>query len=680
MTSWWRARGVPDEEVRARVARVLDELTQTPTGRRPDALLGLIDVLRPRWRGDATAARRNVDALTALVVADEPRRRALRETLIEVLADKQWIHLLADAGVLSGESFFAGLGRRIGQSVLPGVYNADSLRDYLGRLFPRPRDHEWVDSVPDEVWATLLDALELSDLPEEVRARIAHQVLESVQVLSYRIAAIGLEPELVRNYPAIERYESPFLAQSEEVRQLLRERQAALAENRAPATDEKHLLVLLDQCVEIVSKVRRLAEKTGASISLTALILRLYESIDRVRVLIDLLEPRPAAESTLARVHLFKELVRAQNTDNALSHHWARHVELLALRVTGNAGKTGEHYITQSRAEYRDMLRSAAGAGFVIAFMALIKVALSATPNAPFVEAAQYSLNYGLGFVLIYMLHFTIATKQPAMTASHIAASLDNASGRADRLDGLAELVVRTHRSQFIAVVGNVGMVLPLSVLLAAAVFAQTGTHVVTPDEASQVLHDLSPVHSLALFHAAIAGVCLFLAGLLSGYYDNRAVYNQLRVRIAQRPALRRWLGAERTERLAQYIEDHLGGIAGTFLFGAMLGSVGTIGFVLGLPLDTRHITFAAANLGLSLQGLDWQVDAGTIALSAVGVGAVGMVNLVVSFSLALYVAMKSQRVSFVETPALVGNLLQRFLSRPMSFFLPPPDVPADAA
>ena len=270
-----------DEQAPLRV--VLDRLAAADAGQRADLLVGVVSALRPRRARDAEAARRRVEALTALLANDEPRRCALRDAVADVLAGKQWVHLFADAGVLSGEGFFTGLWRRVAHAILPDVYNDASLRDYLGRLFDRSGDHAWVASVPDESWAALASVLDLGTLPDATRARVAHQVLESVQVLSYRIAAMGLEPELVRNYPAIERYESPFLAQSEEVRTLIRERQAALAEQRAPAIDDKHLMVLFTQCLEIVGKVRREAEKSGASISLTALILRLQESVARVR-------------------------------------------------------------------------------------------------------------------------------------------------------------------------------------------------------------------------------------------------------------------------------------------------------------------------------------------------------------------------------------------------------------
>ncbi len=34
-------------------------------------------------------------------------------------------------------------------------------------------------------------------------------------------------------------------------------------------------------------------------------------------------------------------------------------------------------------------------------------------------------LNYGFGFMVIFMLHFTVATKQPAMTAARFAEAVE---------------------------------------------------------------------------------------------------------------------------------------------------------------------------------------------------------------------------------------------------------------
>ncbi|MEQ1855890.1 MAG: site-specific recombinase [Longimicrobiales bacterium] len=666
-----RRRGAPEQLAVEDVKSALERLDQDGAWGAPEGLIGLVAALRPRRSKNVDEARHRLDALIGILESDQRCRSNLRRAVRTILADKQWLHLFADAGVLSGEGFFTGLGRRVAHAILPDVYEEGSLRDYLGRLFPRSTDHEWVAALPDESWIRLMHVLELGEVEEGARARVANQLLEALQVLSYRIAAMGLEPELVRNHPAIERYESPFLAQSEEVRQYIRDQRLAEQEGRTTPVDDKHLLVLLDQCLEIVARIRKQAASSGASVSLTGLTVRLQESMGRMRALLALSEPRTSHEADAQRVRMFKELVRAQGQDRDLRAHWARHMELLALRVTGNAGKTGEHYITSTRAEYRKMFRSAAGAGIVIAFLALIKVALMSTTSAPFVEAALYSLNYGLGFVLIYVLHCTIATKQPAMTAAHIAAALGS-GGRADRMDGLADLIVRTVRSQFIAVVGNLAIVVPLAVLLALGFRAWTGVHLATPAQSEYLLHDLSPVESPALFHAAIAGVCLFLSGLISGYYDNRAVYSELRLRISQRPMLRRILGADRTEEVGRYIEDHLGGISGNFLFGVMLGSMGTIGFVLGAPLDIRHITFSSAYVGIAAVGLDWRVPTDILLISVVGVAAIGVINLVVSFALALWIAMRSRRVTFLETPDLMRRLGSRLRTQPGSFLVPP--------
>lgn len=49
-----------------------------------------------------------------------------------------------------------------------------------------------------------------------------------------------------------------------------------------------------------------------------------------------------------------------------------------------------------------------------------------------------------------------------------------------------------------------------------------------THAKATTLLHSLNPFTSLAIPHAAIAGVCLFLSGLIAGYFDNMSVYRKV--------------------------------------------------------------------------------------------------------------------------------------------------------
>ncbi len=662
-----------------RTRRALDAALVRLQANAPDdaerlaAIAALVTWLRPRRLRRLDEACDRLRMLTERMREDAAARAAVRNALLWLIFEKQPLRLLSDSGILTGESFFGGLWRRFWQGrLLPEALDPAQLKDVVSLLFTRDDDYCWVEGISDADWVAFLDALDWSAAGTVQGARMPLQILEALLIVSYRIAALGLEPELVRNYPDIERYESPFLTQNVEMRSFIDERQRAFAEKRAPQIDDRHLLVLLDQCEEIVAKVRKQAAQTGASVSLTVLLVRLTQNIERLKLLLELLEERPVHELNVLRVRFFKQVVRAENTRHSIGELWRRTVELLATRITQNAGKAGEHYVTTTRKEYFEMLRSALGAGMIVPLMAMIKIALGSEPHAPIVAALLYSLNYGLGFVLIYLLHFTIATKQPAMTASYLASCLAAAENRSARIQIGADLIVRTLRSQFVAIVGNVVPAFVLPVLIATAIYLNTGAHYLDRQTAEKLLLDQHPVQSLAWLHAAIAGVFLFLAGLISGYFDNKAVYNRIPQRILQLRWLTRLLGRARSERLARYVENNLGGLAGNFFFGCMLGSAGTLGFILGLPIDIRHVTFSSAFLGYSIVALEGAVAPGTVAMAAVGVVGIGLINLFVSFSLAFFVALRAQKVSLGDRRALVREVVNRFWREPRAFFLPP--------
>lgn len=658
----------PDRRLRVALERV-----QVATAEeRIDALARLVRCIRPAKPDRLPEAEERLEALIKLLRENTPLRDGMRDCLLGLLSDKQPLRLFTDSGVLAHEGFFGGLQRRVAQKILPEEHHTESLRGVLNLLFPLASDYRWVCGLSEDLWIRLLDALDLPAARFD-GGPMQHKIVEALQVLSYRIAAMGLETELVRNHPDIERYESPFLRQNVELRDFIESRQAAPDAPEQPVLDDKHLLVLLDQCSEILARVRKQASRGGASVTLTHLLVRLRQSSRRLKTLLRLLEDRPAHELNVDRVRLFQELVSAENQRLSLSRFWSQNLELLSASIVGNASRTGEHYITATRSEYFGMLRSALGAGFIVAFMALLKINLGGEAHAPLVEAVLYSLNYGLGFVLIYLLHFTIATKQPAMTASHIAASLQKRE-QGHRLDGLVELLVRVARSQFIAIVGNVVMAFAIPVLIAMLMVRYGGAAPLDAAHAQALLDDQNPLISLAWFHAAIAGVFLFLSGLISGYFDNKAAYDRIPQRLRQLYGLRRMLGERGANRLADYVGNNLGGLAGNFFFGCMLGSMGAIGLILGLPLDIRHITFSTAYLGYGFVALDWALQPRTYAILAIGVAGIGVINLAVSFGLALAVAMRAQQVRFGEGGELLKRLLHWFLRRPQDFFWPPAD------
>jgi len=699
-----------------------------------DLLVELVCHLRPRqrwvWQTVDDPAQA-VRTLTQLLKGNPAQAWALRRYLTTLLEKRRHTSLYSDIGILSNDGFVTELKSRITYRFLPPALDDLYLSDALDQVLYREDDYEWIRAVPDADWMQLFDVIASAPPPDDHapgRARVVtlKGLLDAIRTLSCRICALGLEPRLVHSYSQIENFDSPFLMQNIEANRYLDEYARYLAGERERPDDARHLLVMLDQCEDVVLKIRRLALSTGTSVALTYLLVAIQQSIDRLQKLLFLVDvtdeegstPAPVLEvmdelvvdgevlmpvvpqadqpgqlappeapmlspRQRAAIALAEDLIEAHNTKYQVSGLVRDNVHLLARNVTENASRTGEHYIAEDRKDLRKMLWSSSGAGFIVGFMALLKILLGYLRMPPLIEAFLFSMNYSLGFVLIHMLHFTVATKQPAMTAQRIAASLHrSASGRGIDVDRLAELVNKVFRTQMVAVLGNVLVAFPVAWGIAEGVQWYTGHHLVDPIKALHMLNDIDPLHSPALFYAAVAGVWLFVAGLISGYYDNKALYTRMGQRVRQLRGLRRLLGAERLARLGGYVENNLGGLMGNFFFGILLGTTGTVGFLLGLPIDIRHITFSAANFATALVALDYGMSYAQIANATAGVLLIGTVNLLVSFGLALWVALRARKIQFKRWILLVQALGRRFAYSPVEFFLgprhrqlPPPDT-----
>ena len=636
------------------------------------ALQALIAHLRPAESTDIEQATRNLRALTYLLFSKPHYASALRDYLSALITSRKLARLCTETGILASQGFFAELWQRLNHKWLPPRTDADQLKDLLGLVLDKHQDWHWVCGVDNEVWEQLISALGFRwRASRDLHSWLMQELLEAVHVLSYRVVAIGLEPELMRNHPRSEGIESPFMLQNAEVNALVYGRRLWLRDHRRPCSASGDIEPLLAQCERVIEEIQVQAISNGVSISLTRLLLRLTQSIERLRLLLAILDPQSIADARQVGIGLVKSLVLTDASKNSLTQLFTTNTELLALQVTEHAGRSGEHYVTRTAAEWKEMFGSAAGAGFIVGFMAPLKLLASTLLLAPFGFAFIYSLNYSFGFMLIHVLHYTIATKQPAMTAAAIAASIDQ--GR-QKLHELAELVVCVARSQFIAIFGNVVVAMPTALAIAVGWRYMSGHHFVDPDKVQSLLTDIDPFHSLALLYAAMAGVCLFLSGLIAGYYDNKAAYNEIPARLLQLNWLRRLLGDRRLLRVSEYIGENLGALAGNFFFGIMLGCAGTVGFIFGLPIDIRHVTFSSANFVFALVGSNGQLTMEQWIVSLSGIALIAAMNLGVSFTLALAVAMRSRRISFGQGRALIGLVAKRFWYTPREFFWPPAD------
>ncbi len=648
----------------------LDPRTEPVAG-----LAALAAALRPA-RGETAEA--NLRALAALLDGRADLREAVRGALLGLIERRHGVLLLATVGIYPETGVFAEIGRRIAHRLLPEAEDEAQLKDALERIF-QPRDAVWLSETPATAWQALIASLRLEEASAEAAARFREGLLEALRIVAHRIAAAGLEPEMLRLDPNLENHVSPFLALCEEALALAQALEARAGSGEAAAPDARHLHVLLDQAREAIERVRRRAQQLGASFRLTFRLRRLSQHMSRLGSLADLGIALGRADRQAALEQgalIWGELVLASCRRNDLGEFWRENTELVALRVTENASQRGERYIGETRADWFAMLRSAAGGGCIIALMAANKVHLGTLGLAPLLEVLAFCLNYGLGFMLIHILGFTVATKQPAMTANAIAAAIgEMQTGGRDRQRNTAPvvtLVARTVRTQLAAILGNVGLAVPVAMLFGLTLYLFFGAHFVSPEKAYRLLEEIDPLASGAVFYAAIAGVCLFLAGLIAGYYDNLCAYNRIPQRLLQLHWPRRLFGLTRWRRITEYIGANLGALTGNFFFGFLLGGASGLGTLLGLPLDIRHIAFSSAYWGYALVGLEFSVAWQTAALSALGVLLIGLTNLLVSFYLAMWIGLKARGVDSGQRLRLGRAIACRLIRQPREFFLPP--------
>ncbi|MCH7385544.1 site-specific recombinase [Acinetobacter dispersus] len=638
-------------------------------------LIELVNRIRPKNPNDADEVKQRIHALIKILLLTPTSAILLQNFLLKLISQYKQLSLYADSGILSLDGFWNQLSQRLGAHFLPLVEDGQQLKTLIGKVFHQENDSEWLDLIDNQDWITLFNLLGESQSNTREKQVSKNELIKAITVLSYRISGIGLYPEFINAQPEITEYESPFLVQNREIVEFIEKYKKQIDDQDAvvvlPPPDASQAFVMLDQCREVVLKIRRATKRIGVSISLTYLLSLLEQAIDRIELLLTLLASKNDARYT-ALGELITDLTKAHYNEKSVRHLLTSTSELIALQVTENASKTGEHYVSTDKAGFFGMYKAAAGAGAIIATMATLKILTARLVLAPFGHAFLYSMNYALGFMLIHVLHFTVATKQPAMTAAALASTVQQQKGsKTAQIAELAALIINIIRTQFIAILGNISIAIPTAALITFLWQYNLGEPLLNHAKSAALLHSLNPFTSLAVPHAAIAGVCLFFSGLIAGYFDNLAVYRKVGPRLKQHRRLKRWMGQQRLDKFAAYIETNLGALAGNFLFGIMLGSMGTIGFILGLPLDIRHIAFASANFIQGLMTIGGP-DIGLILVSFLGVMLIGLTNLFVSFTLTIIVALRARRVRFAQWKPLAKLVTTHFLTRPSDFFWPP--------
>ena len=632
-----------------------------------DFLVSFFSAIRPA-KGHRDAAA-NLEAATAGLYQSPVLLGNLRHAILSQLVRTDLSSALMESGIPLARGFWQEFFGRLRHKLLPTLHNENDFLYVLNRVFFRSNDYQWVEDIPRTTWMAFFTSLGLSLHIDD--RRILHQLLIALKTLTFQVAQLGLEKEVLLYIPEQYREDNPFVEQNYLVHELEewindKERTAA------PVTIAAKINQQLAWCHECIDYIRENHSQRGASLHQTYMLLLLANRLERMSILVDLLDQDHSFDVGKF-VDFFRMLIRNENRKNSILEFMSQSLGYLAYQIAEHKGAKGSKYITATWAEYRAMLNSAMGGGAWVCLVVLIKNLLIRLPMAIFWHGFAYSINYSIGFILIEETHTTLATKQPAFTASAVASSLDTKKGASQpNLYNLAVTVAKVSRSQIASFAGNLIVVFPGMWLIAWGYEKIFGSKLVSGAAAMHMLRDQHPWQSLSLLYACNTGVFLFLSGIIAGYVQNKIQYSNVSQRLQTHPLLRVSLPAERLRRLADYVEHHAGSLIGNICLGFFLGMAGFFGEIFGTKFDIRHITISAGNTSLAVYGLGIRnINPWYLATVIGGVLGIGFLNFLVSFSLAFIVAARSRGVRVREYPGFLGILWRYFRNNPLDFIRP---------
>jgi site-specific recombinase len=573
--------------------------------------------------------------------------------------------LLADFGFAPRTAFISELTDRLRRKILPGTPETiDSARLFL-LVAPTRFDAQWLAAIPDVQIAQLAALLSSNARTDTLMWQ--HQLMDALTYCTAQIRATGFAPELRLRMDRANDHDRafhPLAHDMADLRQLFfdpaygdGERKAAIAKLRAR----------LDICRQAVNSVYAHFDDNGISVGMVFMLRQLRERIVRVRELLDALMSATPAK---AAIKLLARRVTIGQESKSIGALIRTNSTLLSAKMAERSAEAGERYITRDKSEYRQMLGKSMGGGAVTALTTLLKFAVVGVGLSAFWNGLGAGFVYAASFVLIQLLHLTLATKQPAMTAPAMAAKLkniDSPTAIGDFVDEVTHLV----RSQVAAVFGNVFMVVPTVLLVDIALLELMGHPMISQEQALYVLRSLTLLGPTLLW-AAFTGVILFAASMVGGWFENWFVLHRLDSAIAHNPRFTRLLGPKRSVRWSAFIRENSSGFASNISLGFMLGLIPAVTGFFGLELEARHVTLSAGQLAAASAALG--LDAFRQPLvwwCMASIPLIGALNLSVSFYCAFRLALQAHNISGVDRARINQAIWARWRSAPASFFVP---------
>ncbi len=604
-----------------------------------------------------------------LMVLDRNRKWKRNTAIIlrTIIREVSGLEVFTETGLAKGLGLWKEISNRLMFKVLPPPPLEHELGYLFWSLFPGKNDSVWIASIDSEIFDRIIELFNYEVSSDEADwNRLGSDLEDALVYLVIQVRAVGLSPAIRNRLDKPRFRESAFFALVVGLDEFLGAYH--LKDQEQIFNKASRFRLIIWECRQELNQVHRHLDEYGVSINLVFQMMRLRSYLQRMDSLLEILLNEKVDSKKV--MSFFSILVQENQDLRSLSALVSQNVSLFARKMVERAAETGEHYITRTKEQYRHMLAAAGGGGAITALTVYIKIGIVLMGVSGFMEGSLASLNYALSFVAIHLLGFTLGTKQPAMTAPALANKMQDVESE----KGMDELVTEiTHliRSQVASILGNVLFVIPTVLLIDTVFFLLSGSHIVSSAKAQAAYHSVDVI-GLTVVFAAFTGVLLWLSSLIAGWGDNWFALNSLRKTLARSPALIFVFGRRGARRIAIFLEKNMSALVGNISLGILLGMTPEIMKFIGIPLEVRHVTLSSGTLAAAIPSLGTDfLYSWYLVRAVIGITLIGFLNVSVSFGLALLLAIKARNINPPQRLAIRKAVTKRFLSQPLSFFLP---------
>ena len=594
-------------------------------------------------------------------------KKQVAQTLRSIVKETTALELFCATGLPRQFGLISETIERACKKLMPSPPASAELGVLFDRVFSHRHDARWIQQLDETTLSRLEELLGYEVSAEEKDWNTLHGDLEdALFYLAAELRVSGGTWAIRSRIKCQSLRELPFFNLSTVLRAVVTARDKGDTETLT--AELNYLRAQLDACHRVTDEVLGHLENRGVSTEVVYQLAFIDATLRRFETLLELIF-NPSRKMADAGA-LVAMLVRENRARESLSDLMKQNFQLLTRKIVERSAETGEHYIARTPKEYVEMLRRAGGGGVIMAFTTWFKITILGWHLAGLLQGLAASVNYAAGFVAIQLTGSTLATKQPANTAPALAARMHQVR-EPKAMAALVDEIVMLIRSQFASIVGNLVLIVPATISIHAVILWVRGHPLMDHEKAVTTIHSLSFLGPTMLY-GGFTGILLWASSLVAAWADNWFVCNHIGEALETDRRLVRLLGTSRTQRFARFWKRNIAGLGGNISFGFMLGIIPEVAKFAGVPLDIRHVTLSSSQLTMAVGSLGpEEMRTAAFWLAVLGVMSVGVMNVAVSFNLAMLVAIRARGVQSPERRAIYRAVFRRAWEQPLSFILP---------